>query len=177
MVARCGSLAQAAQVMYLTIPALSRRIHLLESHLGVKLFRRLPRGLSLTETGGTYYAALAPAWERIVAATEAVRRHAQDKHTLKVSVMPTFAANWLMPVVDRFHKRHPHLQVMLEIAPDCVDLGGRAWPPLPGRQASPGSGLPMPQCAPAPPAEPLRSTITDKDAATRMTPTSAKQSE
>ena len=61
VVARSASLAQAAVTMGLTVPALSRRIQLLEAELGVRLFQRLPRGVRLTEPGATYFAALSPA--------------------------------------------------------------------------------------------------------------------
>ena len=73
VVARSGSLARAAQIMNLTVPALSRRIQQLEAYLGLTLFRRLPRGLGLTEAGAAYFSALAPAWDGVRSATEGAR--------------------------------------------------------------------------------------------------------
>src|SRR5689334_7464991 len=113
VVARSQSLAQAAAMMNLTVPAVSLRIRLLEAHLGVQLFRRLPRGLSLTEAGAAYFATLVPAWDSINSATEAARRQGQQG-VVKVSVMPTFAANWLVPRLGSFHARHPDVEVELE---------------------------------------------------------------
>ena len=124
VVAKSQSLAQAALTMNLTVPALSRRIRLLETHLGVALFRRLPRGLVLTQAGVAYKAALLPAWEQVNEATEAARGR-RPQRTVKVSVMPTFAANWLMPRLGRFHARHADLDVAVETSADLVDFEAR----------------------------------------------------
>lgn len=129
MVARVLSLARAASAMNLTVPALSRRIQMLERDLGVPLFHRLPRGLSLTEAGAAYAATLAPAWDAVCSATEAARMRAR-RRTIRVSVMPTFAANWLMPRLARFHADHAGVEVELETSADPVDL--RARPDLDG---------------------------------------------
>jgi DNA-binding transcriptional LysR family regulator len=82
--ARTLSLARAATILNLTVPAVSRRIQLLERDLGMQLFQRLPRGLSLTDAGEEYFAALGPSWETVCNATEAARvkvrrRSAQDQ--------------------------------------------------------------------------------------------------
>src|SRR5688500_5854047 len=50
-VAREGSLGQASRSLGVAQPALGRQIQLLESELGVKLFRRVPKGMRLTEEG------------------------------------------------------------------------------------------------------------------------------
>lgn len=123
-VARVGSLAQAALRLNLTVPALSRRIQLLEAELDVRLFERRPRGLSLTDAGHDYFAALDPAWERMARATEAVRRRGQRKG-LTVSVMPTFAANWLIPRLQRFQTQHDGIGLQLHTSPEIEDLESR----------------------------------------------------
>lgn len=123
-VARAGSLAGAASDMNLTVPALSRRIGMLEAELGVRLFRRHARGLDLTEAGAAYFAALAPAWEGMRDATEAVRAQGRDG-AIRVSVMPTFAANWLVPRLGRLRGRHADLRVEFHTSADLVDLEAR----------------------------------------------------
>lgn len=124
VVARSLSLTQAAAGMALTVPAVSRRIQLLEQELGVKLFQRLPRGLRLTEAGAAYFQALLPAWDTIRAATEAARAPT-GRRTLKVSVMPSFAANWLVPRLGRFQARHHGVEIELETSGELVDLRAR----------------------------------------------------
>ena len=49
--ARCGGFTRAARELHVTPAAVSHQIKSLESHLGVELFRRLPRGLEITEAG------------------------------------------------------------------------------------------------------------------------------
>jgi LysR family glycine cleavage system transcriptional activator len=124
LVARSGSLGKAADVMNLTVPALSRRIQLLEHDLGVRLFRRMPRGLVLTEAGDLYLSRLTPAWDVITEATEAARLPSRDR-TVKVSVMPTFAANWLMPRLARFQSRAVGMELEVETSAGLVDLQER----------------------------------------------------
>lgn len=123
-VARAGSLAQAALRLNLTVPALSRRIQLLEAELDARLFERQPRGLALTDIGRDYFAALDPAWERMAQATEAVRRCGQRKGLI-VSVMPTFAANWLIPRMQRFQTLHDGIELQLHTSPEVEDLVSR----------------------------------------------------
>ena len=102
--ARTLSLARAATILNLTVPAVSRRIQLLERDLGMQLFQRLPRGLSLTDAGAKYFDALRPSWEIVCNATEAARVKVR-RGSLKISVTPTFAANWLVPRLMRFPLR------------------------------------------------------------------------
>ena len=125
MVARTRSLARAATLMSLTVPALSRRIRLLEADLGLQLFQRLPRGLELTSAGQAYFAALAPAWDVVCGATEAARRGGRPR-AIKVSVMPTFAANWLVPRLGSLHARHSGVEVELHTSADVEDLRVRS---------------------------------------------------
>ena len=122
--ARLLNLTRAAAEMGLTVPALSRRIGLLERELGMALFRRLPRGLALTEAGGAYAASLAPAWAAMALATEAARTNAPGRG-VTVTTLPTFAANWLLPRLGRFQARHPEIEVGIETSVDLVDLRRR----------------------------------------------------
>lgn len=124
VVARAGNLVQAAARLSITVPAVSRRIQILERYLGAKLFDRQPRGLSLTEAGEKYFSELGPAWDCVwkatIAATSLARRDA-----FKVSVMPTFAANWLVPRLARSRLRLAGLEVEIETSPDIAELRER----------------------------------------------------
>lgn len=124
MVARAGSLARAATTMHLTVPALSRRIQQLEAELGARLFERRPRGLLLTEAGHDYFTALDPVWETMAQATEALRRRGQRKD-LTVTVMPTFATNWLVPRLPEFQAQHRAAGIDLHTSGEIENLGAR----------------------------------------------------
>ncbi|MBL6078561.1 LysR family transcriptional regulator [Belnapia sp. T18] len=153
-VARCGSLAEAAPGMGLTVPALSRRIRQIEAHLGLPLFRRLPRGLALTEAGTAYHAALAPAWEALQQVTEAAR-HQGRRQAIRISVMPSFAVHWLLPRLAGFQARHGGVEVEIETSAELADLRARPeldcairlgcgpWPGLASEPFLPVHGVPV----------------------------------
>lgn len=119
VVARSQGFSQAAAAMGLTVPALSRRIRQLEAHLGTPLFHRLPRDLRLTEAGEAYFGSLAPGWGTIRNATEAARR---QPNTLELSIMPSFAANWLVPRLRQFQSQCRDITLTLETSLEPADL-------------------------------------------------------
>ncbi len=123
LVARFLSLQKAATVLCITVPAVSRRIQLLERHLGTRLFDRLPRGLALTAAGESYIADLGPAWDAVQAATSSARAASRRK-ALKVTVIPTFAVNWLLPRLAR--RRPAGMEIEIATLPDIVDLSARS---------------------------------------------------
>ncbi|SJZ78236.1 LysR family transcriptional regulator, glycine cleavage system transcriptional activator [Enhydrobacter aerosaccus] len=151
--AREGSLARAALVLSITVPAVSRRVQILEQQLGVRLFHRLPRGLALTSAGERYFAELGPAWEVLQKATAAARISA--RRPLRISVIPTFAANWLLPRLARDGMRPAGMEIELETSADYVDLeirqdidcalrlGRGPWPGLIGRSFLPIEAYPV----------------------------------
>ncbi|MGE0718865.1 MAG: transcriptional regulator GcvA [Alphaproteobacteria bacterium] len=137
--ARHLSFTRAADELAVTQAAISHQIKSLEDWLGVLLFRRLPRRLELTEGGRDLLASIREAFDRIEAAVGRARRNDQTG-PLTVSVVPSFAAKWLVPRLGRFQAEHPDIDVRLaaDIRPsrfdDGVDLAIRAgrghWPGL-----------------------------------------------
>jgi LysR family glycine cleavage system transcriptional activator len=121
-VARELNLPRAAAILGITVPAVSRRIQIPERYLGTRLFDRSSRGLALTEAGQRYIAELGPAWEAVCAATEAAKAQKRGE-AFRVSVIPTFVANWLMPRLAR--ARLPGVDVELETSIDIVELAAR----------------------------------------------------
>lgn len=122
LVARSLSLQKAAAALRITVPAVSRRIQLMERHLGARLFDRLPRGLALTPAGESYIADLGPAWDAVQAATASARAPSR-RGALKITVIPTFAVNWLLPRLARH--RPAGMEIEIETEPDVVDLSVR----------------------------------------------------
>ncbi len=127
--ARHVSFTRAATELHVTQAAISHQIKTLESHLQVKLFRRLPRQLVLTEAGQAYARALSDVFARL---REATTRLHDAPRILTVSVVPSFAARWLVPRLGRFRKLHPEIDVRVspenapaDFAHDDVDMGIR----------------------------------------------------
>jgi len=118
------SITRAAAVLGLSVPATSRRIRALEADLGVRLFRRLHRALALTEAGATYRDRLAPAFAEIRAASAALRAPPR-RRVLRLNLLQSFAASWLVPRLPRFQALHPDLRIELETETAMVDLAAR----------------------------------------------------
>ncbi|MEM7225946.1 MAG: transcriptional regulator GcvA [Pseudomonadota bacterium] len=116
--ARHQSFSRAAAELNVTQGAVSRHVKLLEEHLGVALFRRLPRGLELTEPGRGLLPTVSDSFRRIA---EAARRSAAATRDLDVICAPSFAIRWLIPQLAGFQARHPELRVRLNT--DCTYFG------------------------------------------------------
>ena len=123
------SFTKAAHELHVTQAAISHQVKSLEKYLGLKLFRRLNRTLLLTDAGQLYLPPLTDAFEGITRATHRLRQDL-GRARLTVSVLPSFAAGWLVPRLGRFRQRCP--DVILRIDPtnsltdfrrDDVELG------------------------------------------------------
>jgi len=155
--ARHLSFTRAAAELHVTQTAISHQIRALEELLGVKLFRRLPRGLVLTDEAQRYLPAVRDAFDRIDAATEQLAA-VSASGALTVSVVPSFAAKWLVPRLGRFRVARPDVDLristsshLVDFAREDVDLGirmGRGNYPALRVDRLFGEVL-MPVCAPA----------------------------
>jgi LysR family transcriptional regulator, glycine cleavage system transcriptional activator len=107
--ARLGTISAAADALSLTQSAVSRQIIELEGWLGVPLFVRVRKRLSLTPTGQRYLAATAPLLQQLERATLEAMSSVGGGDELHVSVLPTFNARWLIPRLPRLKDAHPKL--------------------------------------------------------------------
>ncbi len=115
------SFTRAAEELHVTQAAVSHQVKALEEFLGVALFRRLPRSLALTEAGQAYLPAVRRAFETLSDAT-ARAMAASQRETLTVSVLPSFAARWLVPRLGRFLRDHPELNVRIDPSAKLTDF-------------------------------------------------------
>ncbi len=138
--ARHLSFTRAAAELNVTQAAISHQVKALEARLGVPLFRRVNRGLLLTEEGQRYLPPVRDAFDQLASATDQLKRH-DATGALTVSVVPSFAAKWLVPRLTRFRERAPEIDVrisatdhLVDFDRDAVDLGIRygagKWPTL-----------------------------------------------
>jgi LysR family glycine cleavage system transcriptional activator len=119
--ARHLSFTKAAQDLHVTHSAVSHQIKALEEWLGVPLFRRLNRAIVLTEAGQTYVRPVREALEKLGEASRALRAREQSG-TLTVSVMPSFAAKFLVPRLGGFRRAHPDIDVRISASERLVDF-------------------------------------------------------
>ena len=111
-VARYRSFSQAAEALFITQPAVSKRITALETELGVKLFNRINRSISLTEAGRT----LLPRVQALRSEAEAIRRYAADlsgdvSGILSMGTSHHIGLRRLPPVLKHFNNQYPQVQL------------------------------------------------------------------
>jgi DNA-binding transcriptional LysR family regulator len=111
--ARHQSFTRSADELALTQSAVGRQIACLESYLGIPLFNRIKKRLSLTDAGRAYAQQVRDHLERIERDTLAAMAQRDAGGILELAVIPTFATRWLIPRLPRFYERHPHITLNL----------------------------------------------------------------
>lgn len=139
--ARHENFTRAAAELGMTQAAVSYQIRLLEERLGVPLFLRSKRRVSLSETGRRAAPLVARAFDMLDDAFGTLV--AEDESVLAISTTQTFASNWMAPRLGRFQVARPELAVRLHTDNRLVDfareeidvairstLGRGEWPGL-----------------------------------------------
>ena len=145
--AQGGSFSAAARRLALTPAAVSRNVAMLERNLGVRLFQRSTRKLTLTEAGETFLAAIGDNLASLQNAIEAVATdEGSPGGVLKISVSPSLGIDWLLPLLPDFLRRYPRIRPEWHFENRPVDLIAE------GYDAAIGGGF---ELAPAVVARPL----------------------
>ncbi|WP_019616531.1 transcriptional regulator GcvA [Psychromonas ossibalaenae] len=116
------SFSRAADELFVTHGAISKQIKGLENHLGVALFLRSHRKLALTDDGKRYLPQIQSALQTISHATDEIKSQQMHAQTLAINVLPSLTINWLIPRMEEFKQRYPHLYVDLSIGDFAVDF-------------------------------------------------------
>ena len=111
---RHQSFKLAAAELNVTPSAVSHGIVALEQALGVELFIREPRKLSLTRAGADYLPYVSEALSLIAIGTQRLPSNRADNHTIAVSCAPTLASRWLLPRLHNFSNRWPNTSVVVD---------------------------------------------------------------
>ncbi|WP_049621391.1 LysR family transcriptional regulator [Frateuria defendens] len=118
-----GSLTAAAVVLSTTPSVVSRAIGRLEARLGVQLLRRTTRRLSLTEAGRLYLEQARAAFALIDDAERAIQGQGGElAGRVRLSVPTTYGHYRLPPLLERFARQYPQVQLELNITNRNVDL-------------------------------------------------------
>ena len=120
--ARHLSVKGAAAELNVTPGAVSQLLKALEARLGVALFRRVNRGILLTEAGRDYLPPVRNAFRQIADATRRLTA-AVDSGILTVSVTPFFASAWLVPRLAGFQAAHPEIDLQVVTANALANFG------------------------------------------------------
>lgn len=122
-VADHGGFAAAARHLGLTKSAVSKRIGVLEAHLGTQLFHRSTRSISLTEAGEIYLVHAAQALGAAQDAEDAVAAlQGQPIGLLRLSTPMSFGQLHVAPLIAAFLRQYPGIRIDLTMDDKFVDL-------------------------------------------------------
>ncbi len=123
--ARAGSFTLAAEQLNITQGAVSQQIAKLEDMLGVRLFEREGRLLTLTTAGQRLFRGIRGSMDRIDAELDAVRVNC-DSRVLSISTFGSFAAQWLVPKLREFEVAFPNISVQIDTTTRLIDFDTEA---------------------------------------------------
>jgi DNA-binding transcriptional LysR family regulator len=133
-----GSFSAAARVLGLTPAGVSKNVARLEADLGVRLFHRSTRRLTLTESGERFLQQVDGPLASLQAAVAAVGHPDEEPAgTLKVSMGQAFGGRFLVPLLGAFLERHPRVVPDWHFDNRQVDIVGE------GFDAAIGGGFPL----------------------------------
>ena len=121
--ARHLNLTRAAEELHVTQTAVSQHIRKLEDRLGKPLFRRLPRGLALTDEGQALLPVVVESFANLARALEKLG-DTRPREVLTVGAVGTFAVGWLLPRLRDFQAACPFVDLRLLTHNNRVDMAG-----------------------------------------------------
>ena len=125
-VAQHRSFRRAAAELGVTPSAISQAVRALEARVGAALFIRTTRSVGLTEAGERFLSRAKPAFEELVAASEAARELGQrPAGLLRLSVPRAVVPILLEPLIASFCQAYPEVEVEVAASEELVDLAGR----------------------------------------------------
>ena len=150
-IARAGSFRGAALALGMSTTALSHAVAKLESKLGVRLFNRTTRSVSLTDAGRAFVDQVGPALQDIHGAMDAVRSHqATPSGTLRINAFAAGAREILSPLILAFLRRHPEVHIdlvtegrLVDVVAEGFDLGVRRADLVPADMIAVSLGRPQ----------------------------------
>lgn len=133
-VASLGNISKAADKLFISQPAISKSISNLEKGLGVTLFSRTSKGVSLTEEGEILYQHIGNAFDSINQAEDEIKKiHDLGIGQLKIGVSTSLCKHILLDYLKSFIDENPHIKVTIRchstkntlnlLADGKIDLG------------------------------------------------------
>jgi len=156
--ARLGSFVKAAAELHVTHWAIGKQIRVLEDWMGRPMFRRLPRGIVLTDEGMELAREVGTALSTLLTAVHRLRSSETVEAvsgTVRISVPTSFALRWLIPRLPRFRQQFPGITLristtsrMLRYIGNAFDLGIRLSPDPKLRSIKLMTDRRLPACTP-----------------------------
>lgn len=125
--ARLMSFTLASKELFVTHGAISKQVKILEEYVGLPLFIRQHRSLRLTDEGEMYFVSIQSALQTINSASADLMIQPLQAQTLAINVLPSLTISWLIPRMEQFKTRFPHLYVDLSIGDFEVDFSSAKY--------------------------------------------------
>ncbi len=110
-VGKSESFSKAAKELYMTQPAVSQAIMQLERELGLRLFTRIPKGVTLTNEGQILFEYVSSAINLINVGEEKLLEFKNLMlGDLKIGVGDTISRYFLLPYLEEFHNKYPNIK-------------------------------------------------------------------
>jgi len=109
---RLGSFVAAAEELTVTPGAISHHIRLIESLLGITLFRAAGRGVVPTQRALVYAAEIRVCLDHLGLATEKILDEAPSK-LIRINSLPILVSHWLMPRLPVFQEQNPDIDFQI----------------------------------------------------------------
>jgi DNA-binding transcriptional LysR family regulator len=127
-VARHRNFRKAAAELGVTPSAMSQAVRALETRVGVALFIRTTRSVGLTEAGERFLSRARPAFDELVAASEAARDLARGPTgLLRLAVPPAVVPLILEPLLASFCQAYPEIELEIDAGGELVDLAAEGF--------------------------------------------------
>jgi DNA-binding transcriptional LysR family regulator len=127
-VASTGSFAAAAKQQGVSAVAVSKNVATLERQLGVRLFQRTTRKLSLTPEGHTFYRQCLGPLRELEAAQAVVEQSGKALSGLvRVTSVAPFAIGYILPLIPQFHAINPKVQIELHLDDAVNDMVAQGY--------------------------------------------------
>jgi DNA-binding transcriptional LysR family regulator len=118
---RHENFSRAAEELAMTQAAVSYAVRALESQLGVPLFHRSHRAVSLTETGARFHADVSAGLARIQKSAEQIRAKGREAN-VTLSASTAFASMWMLPRIPKLREDLPDIDLRIQTSVRDLDL-------------------------------------------------------
>lgn len=114
IVAKNGSISAAADVLFISQPAITFQIKKLEEQLGISLFTRTKRGVILTDEGKVLFDYVNNAIENIINGENALSNLKNlDSGIIRIGASTTVCRHVVMPYLEKFHELYPKIDIQI----------------------------------------------------------------
>ena len=109
-----GSISKAANFLYISQPAVTKTIKKLEEELGVTLFYRTPKGVTLTENGNIFFTFIKNGVESFINGEHKLTSlNNLESGVLRIGASSTVTKYFLLKYIEEFHKNYPNIDISI----------------------------------------------------------------